>query len=137
MGKKMKKGDILTHKTTELVFEVGDTVEYKGEEGTVERVRTDIVNSIGVRLSDGNLRDIKPDNLTLVSSFTVTNNPIDIAALGPFKNSGSRKTRLLKVLSLPIALLILLPVIILQSCIWIVKGKRTPGDVIQSYLDWL
>ncbi len=137
MGKKMKKGDILTHKTAELVFEVGDTVEYKGEEGTVERVRTDIVNSIGVRLSDGNLRDIKPDNLTLVSSFTVTNDPIDIAALGPFKNSGSRKTRLLKVLSVPVALVIVIPVVILQSCIWICKGDRTPGDVIQSYLDWL
>ena len=129
----MKKGDILMHKTIESVFEIGDTVEYKGKEGTVERVRTDIVNGIGVRLSDGNFRDIKPNNRTLVSSFTVTDDPINIT----IKSSGNIKTRLLKVLSLPIALLILLPVIILQSCIWIVKGKRTPGDVIQSYIDWL
>tara|TARA_R110000824_G_scaffold167675_5_gene344679 strand:- start:235 stop:489 length:255 start_codon:yes stop_codon:yes gene_type:complete len=65
--------------------------------------------------------------------FTATNDPIDIA----IKSSGNRKIRLLKVLSVPVALVILIPVVILQSCIWICKGDRTPGDVIQSYLDWL
>jgi len=47
------------------------------------------------------------------------------------------KTRLLKVLSVPIALVIVIPVVILQSGIWIVTGDRTPGDVIQSYINWL
>ncbi len=75
--------------------------------------------------------------IKLDSGFTVTNDPIDIVALGPFKNSGSRKTRLLKVLSVPVALVIVIPVVILQSCIWIYKGERTPGDIIQSYINWL
>ena len=51
-----------------IAFKIGDIVEYKGEQGTVERVRTDIVNGIGVRLPDGNLRDIKPSNLAFISS---------------------------------------------------------------------
>jgi hypothetical protein len=56
-----------------VAFKIGDIVEYKGEQGTVERVRTDIVNGIGVRLPDGNLRDIKPSNLAFISSApTVT-----------------------------------------------------------------
>ena len=65
--------------------------------------------------------------------FTATNDPIDIA----IKSSGNRKIRLLKVLSVPVAFLILIPVVIIQSGIWICKGERTPGDVVQSYLDWL
>ena len=69
----------------------------------------------------------------LDSGFIIINDPIDIA----IKSSGNRKTRLLKVLSVPVALIIVIPVVILQSCIWICKGDRTPGDVIQSYLDWL
>lgn len=69
----------------------------------------------------------------LDSGFIIINDPIDIA----IKSSGNRKTRLLKVLSVPVALIIVIPVVILQSCIWICKGDRTPGDVIQSYIDWL
>jgi len=53
------------------------------------------------------------------------------------KKLNKMKIRLLKVLSVPIALLIAIPVVILQSGIWICKGKRTPGDVIQSYINWL
>ncbi|GAJ14541.1 unnamed protein product, partial [marine sediment metagenome] len=55
-----------------VAFKIGDIVEYKGEQGTVERVRTDIVNGIGVRLPDGNLRDIKPSNLAFISSAPQT-----------------------------------------------------------------
>jgi len=53
------------------------------------------------------------------------------------KKLNKMKIRLLKVLSVPIALLIAIPVVILQSGIWICKGKRTPGDVINSYIKWL
>ncbi len=47
------------------------------------------------------------------------------------------KIRLLKVLSVPLALGLLLPMVIVQSIIWVIKGERTPGDVINSYIKWL
>lgn len=48
------------------------------------------------------------------------------------------KKRLLKVISLPIAVFFLMiPMLIIQSILWIIFGKKTPLDRVEEYFNWL
>jgi len=47
------------------------------------------------------------------------------------------KKRLIKALSIPTAMIILIPFIILFSIVWIIKGKYNPMELIDKYLTWL
>ena len=60
-----------------VAFRVGDTVEYKGEQGIVEQVKdSKQANNIKVRFSNPNRAlEIKPSNLTYISSSTSATTP--------------------------------------------------------------
>jgi hypothetical protein len=46
--------------------------------------------------------------------------------------------RLLKVVSVPVAVFILMiPMIIIQSVRWVITGSKTPMEVIEDYMEWL
>ena len=46
--------------------------------------------------------------------------------------------RLLKVISVPVAVFILMiPMIVIQSVRWVITGSKTPMGVIDDYMDWL
>jgi hypothetical protein len=46
--------------------------------------------------------------------------------------------RLLKVVSVPIAIfLLMIPMIIIQSVRWVITGSKTPMQVIEQYMEWL
>jgi hypothetical protein len=47
------------------------------------------------------------------------------------------KKRFLKVISLPLALLSLIPMIIIVSVYYILTGKESPGTMIEKYVIWL
>ncbi len=47
------------------------------------------------------------------------------------------KKRLLKVISAPFALAILIPAFIYQSIKWIYDGKTSPMQMMENYADWL
>jgi hypothetical protein len=46
--------------------------------------------------------------------------------------------RLLKVISVPVAIFILMiPMIIFQSVWWVISGSKTPMNVVEDYMEWL
>jgi hypothetical protein len=46
--------------------------------------------------------------------------------------------RLLKVISVPVAIIILMiPMIVIQSVRWVITGSKTPMKVIEDYMEWL
>jgi hypothetical protein len=46
--------------------------------------------------------------------------------------------RLLKVVSVPVAVFVLMiPMIIIQSVRWVITGSKTPMKVIEDYMEWL
>lgn len=46
--------------------------------------------------------------------------------------------RFVKAISVPIAALILLiPMTIIQGIVWIIVGKKTPIDRVDEYFEWL
>lgn len=55
-----------------------------------------------------------------------------------FKNKNYQmKKRLLKVVSVPIFFALAIPMLIIQSIIWIIVGKKNPTELIVDYFDWL
>lgn len=46
--------------------------------------------------------------------------------------------RLIKVISVPFSIFILMiPMIIIQSIIWVITGNKTPMQVVEEYMEWL
>jgi hypothetical protein len=47
------------------------------------------------------------------------------------------KERLLKVLSFPLALMLIFPVVVIIPLQWIFTGKNSIEEVMMKYMDWL
>jgi len=47
------------------------------------------------------------------------------------------KKRLLKVLSIPTAVALFIPIVALSAIVWIISGKHNPTEMIDKYFNWL
>ena len=47
------------------------------------------------------------------------------------------KKRFIKAISVPIMVVLLIPIVVITTIKWVVKGGKTISDYIEDYMDWL